>query len=82
MSPVHDHAGAHCLMKVLKGDLVERRFETPDVTRRGKAQLKETSRREFGEGKVAYMSDELGLHEISNPSPMEYAVSLHCKFLS
>jgi len=76
MSPVHDHADAHCLMKVLKGELVERRFAIPE--RPGmEGELRETCRREYGVGNVTYMADQLGLHEISNPSPTEYAVSLH-----
>jgi len=60
-------------MKVLKGSLVERRFEIPE----GKGEMRESTKKEFAGGKVSYMSDQLGLHEISNPSPMEYAVSLH-----
>ncbi|KAI9806367.1 MAG: hypothetical protein M1825_006482 [Sarcosagium campestre] len=28
-SPIHDHAGAHCLMKVLKGRLTETRYAWP-----------------------------------------------------
>ena len=59
MSPVHDHVDAHCLMKVLKGDLVERRFAIPQ--RPGEeGEMKETSRREYGVGKVAYMHDQVG----------------------
>lgn len=69
-------------MKVLKGDLVERRFEIPPAGREGVMEtgMREIARRVFAEEKVGYMSDELGVHEISNPSPTEYAVSLHRKF--
>ena len=42
--------------------------------------LKEIARTDFGQDKVAYISDKMGLHEIINPSMTEYAVSLHRKF--
>ncbi len=29
-SPVHDHAGSHCVMKVLQGSLKETRFKWPE----------------------------------------------------
>ncbi|KAH9218200.1 RmlC-like cupin domain-containing protein, partial [Leptodontidium sp. 2 PMI_412] len=82
-SPVHDHAGSHCLMKVLGGGLREVRYEMP-MPEKGsqdgegeEAGLREIGRTEFREGKVAYISDRLGLHEIVNPDEGEYAVSLH-----
>ncbi len=74
--PVHDHADAHCLMKVLRGTLKETRFDfqrnnaTPPVI------IQETT---YKEGQVTYMADELGLHKISNPDPENIAVSLHRK---
>jgi cysteine dioxygenase len=74
-SPVHDHADAHCLMKVLKGTLKETRFDfppknnaTPPIV------IKETI---YRENQVTYMADELGLHKISNPDSENVAVSLH-----
>lgn len=75
-SPVHDHAEAHCLMKVLKGSLRERRYAIP--TEPGKqGSLNQTSELSFKLNQVSYMADVLGLHEISNPSSEEYAMSLH-----
>ncbi|TVY16400.1 Cysteine dioxygenase [Lachnellula arida] len=75
-SPVHDHADAHCLMKIMKGSLVESRFAIP--SRPGEqGPLVQTARKEFGLNQVTYMADILGLHAISNPHPTEYAMSLH-----
>jgi cysteine dioxygenase len=74
-SPIHDHADAHCLMKVLRGSIRERRFATP--LNPGTVPLQETSSLSSGPNKVTYMADALGLHSIENPSPTEYAVSLH-----
>ena len=76
-SPVHDHAEAHCLMKVLQGSLVERRFRVPEEGHEGR--MEETSNVRYQADKVTYMSDALGLHEIGNPSLSDYAVSLHCE---
>ncbi|CAL3971155.1 hypothetical protein PZA11_007481 [Diplocarpon coronariae] len=43
----------------------------------GQEGLRETQRTLFREDKVAYISDQLGLHEMRNPSMTEFAVSLH-----
>lgn len=75
-SPVHDHADAHCLMKALKGSLKETRFGSPRNNVTAPRVIKETI---FGENEVTYMSDDLGLHKISNPDPENVAVSLHHK---
>ena len=81
MSKVHDHADSHCLMKILRGRLVERRFAFPKAGNSGKGkELREIGRSMLREGKVGYMSDELGLHSIENPNQEDYAVSLHRKF--
>ncbi|KAI9046798.1 hypothetical protein LZ554_008880 [Drepanopeziza brunnea f. sp. 'monogermtubi'] len=76
-SPVHDHASSHCLMKILQGRLRETRYEMPEGKESVEGGLREVQRMDFAAGKVAYISDRLGLHEICNPSETEYAVSLH-----
>lgn len=75
-SPIHDHADAHCLMKVLKGSLKETRFDFPRHEDEKPKAIRETI---YEEEMVAYMSDDLGLHKISNPDPDNVAVSLHRK---
>lgn len=76
-SMIHDHADAHCLMRVLCGTLRESRYHLPtsyDCSAPTPPNLvKETI---YKEGEVTYMSDELGLHRISNPGE-GVAVSLH-----
>jgi len=64
-------------MKVLKGELRETRYRIPGVEERGRGELELTSSKVFGCDKVTYMADSLGLHSVGNPSPTEYAVSLH-----
>ncbi|KAL6709314.1 hypothetical protein ACN47E_001721 [Coniothyrium glycines] len=78
-SPIHDHANAHCIMKILKGTLVETRYSWPTVARNNDEErpLQVISEKSYSENQVTYMSDELGLHRIKNPNPNDYAVSLH-----
>lgn len=87
-SPVHDHAGSHCLLKVMHGRLQETRYEWPStggkhaapVTSLQQEQLQLTRQFEMQAGEVAYMHDTLGLHCVGNPAPVdggEMAVSLH-----
>ncbi|KAI9692742.1 MAG: hypothetical protein M1820_009385 [Bogoriella megaspora] len=75
-SPVHDHADSHCIMKILKGSLKETLYSMPDpVKSPGPLTIKKETI--YGEGEVTYMSDDLGLHRVSNPHPTELAVSVH-----
>ncbi|KAI0861728.1 RmlC-like cupin domain-containing protein [Xylaria cubensis] len=73
-SPIHDHGNAHCVMRILHGDLTETRYDFPDGDKEKPMEMK--SERVHKEGTVAYMADELGLHRVSNPSS-DFAVSLH-----
>lgn len=79
-SPIHDHADAHCCMKVLQGSLVERHYEFPQLGDKRKARMVMKAERKHGEEDVTYICDNMGLHSISNPSATQYAVSLHCEF--
>lgn len=79
-SAIHDHANAHCVMKVLRGTLQETLFAWPDkekLNHGDSSPLRTTKRTIYGENQVTYMSDKLGLHRISNPDPHNFAVSLH-----
>ncbi|KAF2433202.1 cysteine dioxygenase [Tothia fuscella] len=79
-SPIHDHSGAHCVMRILKGSLKETLYDYPDrrlVTRGEGTPLRVRRETVFVENEVTYMSDKIGLHRISNPNPDEIAVSLH-----
>jgi len=65
-------------MKVLKGILKETRFANPENQDTPLEVIRETT---YKEGEVTYMSDELGLHQISNPDK-NVAVSLHRMYVS
>ncbi|KAA8573063.1 hypothetical protein EYC84_003598 [Monilinia fructicola] len=80
-SPLHDHANAHCLMKVLAGTLSETQYTFPPTPRSPShpqptppSIIKSTT---YTTNQVTYMADDLGLHKISNPDPERVAVSLH-----
>ncbi|KAI1436144.1 RmlC-like cupin domain-containing protein [Xylaria sp. CBS 124048] len=73
-SPIHDHGNAHCLMKILYGNLTETRYDFPDGDRERPMEIKSECTYETNE--VAYMADELGLHRMSNYGT-DFAVSLH-----
>ncbi|KAI9791666.1 MAG: Cysteine dioxygenase [Piccolia ochrophora] len=79
-SPIHDHADAHCIMKILKGSLKETLYDWPDrclLDRGAPSPLAVKKETTYRENEVTYMSDQLGLHKISNADPEGVSVSLH-----
>ncbi|PGH04842.1 cysteine dioxygenase [Polytolypa hystricis UAMH7299] len=79
-SAIHDHANAHCVMKILRGSLQETLYNWPEedkVKNGGTSPLTVTKATVYGENQVTYMSDKLGLHKISNLDTETPAVSLH-----
>ncbi|XP_029161187.1 cysteine dioxygenase type 1 [Nylanderia fulva] len=82
-SAIHDHANAHCVMKVLQGKLCETRYAWPAKTEKegvmieNGEELKELERNTLDTNEICYINDSLGLHRVENPSAMNPAVSLH-----
>ncbi|RFU75227.1 cysteine dioxygenase [Trichoderma arundinaceum] len=74
-SPIHDHGNAHCLMKILRGDLTETRYSFPEKDE-PEGPMTVVSEKTYRENQVTYMADELGLHRVSNRGS-DFAVSLH-----
>ncbi|XP_063217824.1 cysteine dioxygenase type 1 [Bacillus rossius redtenbacheri] len=74
-SAVHDHADAHCFMKVLQGSLRETRYAWPQEG--SQDELRPTGCSALGLNEVCYINDSLGIHCVENPSHTERAVSLH-----
>ncbi|KFH47804.1 Cysteine dioxygenase-like protein [Hapsidospora chrysogenum ATCC 11550] len=74
-SPIHDHGNAHCLMKILRGNLTETRYEFPDPEE-SDGPMRPIAKKTYKENQVAYMADELGLHRVTNEGS-DFAVSLH-----
>lgn len=65
-------------MKILSGTLKETKFNYPKNNATAPEVIEETI---YRENQVTYMSDDLGLHKISNPDAENVAVSLHCELL-
>jgi len=83
-SCVHDHADAHCFVKMLQGQLVETLFDWPatPVLENGSSDadhkpMVERGRTAFEQDEVTYINDSIGLHRMENVSHTEPAVSLH-----
>ncbi|KAL6881299.1 RmlC-like cupin domain-containing protein [Trichoderma novae-zelandiae] len=74
-SPIHDHGNAHCIMKILRGELTETRYEFPEKEA-PKRPMTVLAEKTYRENQVTYMADELGLHQVSNRGS-DFAVSLH-----
>ncbi|XP_076808317.1 cysteine dioxygenase type 1-like [Clavelina lepadiformis] len=74
-SCIHDHANAHCFMKVLDGTLLETMYSWPGehdgspMLPRGSSSVEKND--------VVYINDSIGLHRIENKSSTGPAVSLH-----
>lgn len=66
-------------MKVLAGQLHEEIFEAPRSPNDEKP-LTAKSSKTYGMNQVTYISDDIGLHRIHNPSNTQVAVSLHCEY--
>jgi len=86
-SGVHDHANAHCWMKVMDGTLSEKLYDWPTSDSDGSSRnnmdtdsfqaMTPRVVNEYKAGEVAYINDTIGLHRVENNSHSERAVSLH-----
>eukprot|EP00002_Diphylleia_rotans_P032993 TRINITY_DN6985_c0_g1_i1.p1 TRINITY_DN6985_c0_g1~~TRINITY_DN6985_c0_g1_i1.p1 ORF type:complete len:815 (+),score=132.08 TRINITY_DN6985_c0_g1_i1:56-2500(+) len=72
MSPIHDHAGASCWVKVLAGELQETLYTADE-----KNVLTTKSVDTYHPGQVTYIRDLYGVHRMSNPRNDTTTVSLH-----
>ncbi|XP_014489512.1 PREDICTED: cysteine dioxygenase type 1 [Dinoponera quadriceps] len=81
-SAIHDHANAHCVMKILQGQLCETRYAWPDTSKtehgtHSSEELRELERNTLDTNEICYINDSMGLHRVENPSATNPAVSLH-----
>uniref|UniRef100_T1H7F3 Cysteine dioxygenase n=1 Tax=Megaselia scalaris TaxID=36166 RepID=T1H7F3_MEGSC len=82
-SSIHDHSDSHCFMKMLQGQLTETKFEATEWKERfqqsnSKAcELQEIGKTTIGTNDVCYINDNIGLHQVENPSHTDTSVSLH-----
>ncbi|KAI5457513.1 putative cysteine dioxygenase Cdo1 [Mariannaea sp. PMI_226] len=76
-SPIHDHANAHCILKVLAGELTETVYHPPNKDGGKSSPLALKSQTTHQADQVTYINDKIGLHRVHNPNPTQVAVSLH-----
>lgn len=80
-SAIHDHADAHCVMKMLQGELCETMYAWPKSKKEEDSSetqvLRVIGQNTFGLNDVTYINDNIGLHRVENPSTVNPAVSLH-----
>ncbi|OLY81369.1 Cysteine dioxygenase [Smittium mucronatum] len=80
VSPIHDHSGSHCMLKMLKGNLVEEIYREgesgSELSDDSDDKLKLTKSSSVLPNQVAYINDKIGYHRMVNPG-QEFAVSLH-----
>jgi len=78
LSPIHDHFGSDCWIKVLDGQL--HHFEYEAVKDPGNqsatCQIKQYSRSVFYKEDVT-CNNKAGIHRVGNPSSDQVVVSLH-----
>lgn len=67
-------------MKILAGELHETVYHTPSNENEETKPLSVKSAKAYGMNGVTYISDDIGLHRVHNPSSSHIAVSLHCEF--
>lgn len=73
-SPIHNHQGQRCWMAVLDGGIEETLFRLPEGARGGP--LVTGASKTFDAGEVAFITDEIALHQISGANDRR-AVTLH-----
>jgi len=73
-SSIHDHSAAHCIVKMLDGELSETRFDWPE--QQG-VPLNAKNVTKLHRDETTYMHDKIGLHRVENASHVKEAVSLH-----
>ena len=90
-SPIHDHNGSHCIMRVLEGELTETLYTRSindtgmesDMSFSSETSLEsvelyeKTRETELKTGQTAYIHDKIGWHRVGNASHNTPAVSLH-----
>lgn len=82
-SPIHDHNGSHCIMRVLEGGLLETLYknnssdgmESDSSFEEGIYEKKRETVLSINQ--TAYINDKIGWHRVSNASSLQPAVSLH-----
>ena len=71
-SGIHDHPKYGCIVKVLQGELEENIYGKNKLDK-----LEHLHKQVLREGQCSFQIGKMGLHNVSNPSAKNFAVSLH-----
>lgn len=72
-SSIHNHPCDGCFIQTVRGCIRETLYSVHPETN----EIRQEKCRFFNEGQVSFMSDDIGLHKIGNPSRETGCVSLH-----
>lgn len=77
-SPIHDHTGSSCWVRLMDGELRETRYRVPPPEACGSSGLVVIGEQSLTQATpVAYINDTQGLHRMGNPSDAQGCVTLH-----
>lgn len=68
-SPIHNHPENGCILKVLSGNLIEKKYDINDLKKISESTLKVNN--------IGYIDNRAAYHCIENPSFRQKAISLH-----
>uniref|UniRef100_A0A2C9LAW3 cysteine dioxygenase n=1 Tax=Biomphalaria glabrata TaxID=6526 RepID=A0A2C9LAW3_BIOGL len=72
-SKIHAHEGSNCFLKVLQGELREEMFDWPTKV----CQMIPREEKIYTDGDLNLMTDDKGLHRVTNNNKSEMTISLH-----
>ncbi|XP_048748534.2 cysteine dioxygenase type 1-like [Ostrea edulis] len=73
-SPIHDHYGSQCIMKILQGEVFEDLYIKPNDNGEQMTQIGE--RKTYITDQMIHITDGVGVHRVGNSSKV-HAVTLH-----
>lgn len=91
-SPIHNHAGSECFLKVLRGEILERQYVVKNGEGDASAKcnwnkvtcsnvppsdLIQSHTNVYSAGGCTFINDSLGVHSVENQHS-EAAITLHC----
>ncbi|CAF0871437.1 unnamed protein product [Didymodactylos carnosus] len=90
-SPIHNHSGCDCFMRIIKGEIIETRYVYPKDDKFHKKIVEAGSvddgkwsgldviqESKLVEGDVRWINDMMGVHKMENEHEVEGSVTMHC----
>jgi len=74
-SPIHDHAGVECVLRVIQGEIQEKQYEYPGDDPEKELQHLRTITVKAGD--ISFINDTIAIHSVGNAST-QFGATLHC----